>query len=168
MGQVVKLAGVIFTLFLATTVSHAMDKPTDDVILSVSGNIELSNGNDGQAQFDSNMLDAFPAHTINTTTPWTDGEVTFEGPLLRDIMKSIGATGKTLKAIAHNDYSVNIPVEDYLRYDVIIATKRDGKEMTLRTKGPLWIIYPWDSHEELKTELYHSRSIWQLKALEIQ
>ncbi|MFQ1877342.1 hypothetical protein ACK36J_07910 [Aeromonas veronii] len=38
--------------------------------------------------------------------------------------------------------------------------------MTLRNKGPLWIIYPLSDHPELNKELYHSRMVWQLTAIE--
>ena len=170
MGPVQKLVRFLTAaVFLSFTMpAYAIDKPTGDILLTVGGNIEKTNTNDGTAAFDQDMLSALPSVTIKTTTPWTDGAVTFEGALLRDILKSVGGSGETLKATAHNDYSVNIPKEDFLKFDVIVAYKRDGEIMTLRSKGPLWIIYPWDSHEELMTELYHSRSIWQLKSLDIR
>jgi hypothetical protein len=40
--------------------------------------------------------------------------------------------------------------------------------MSLREKGPLWIIYPFDSSPEYQTELTYSRSIWQLNRIEVQ
>jgi hypothetical protein len=40
--------------------------------------------------------------------------------------------------------------------------------MSLREKGPLWIIYPFDSSPEYQTELIYSRSIWQLNRIEVQ
>ncbi|VFB10773.1 oxidoreductase molybdopterin binding subunit [Aeromonas salmonicida] len=38
--------------------------------------------------------------------------------------------------------------------------------LTLRNKGPLWIIYPLSEYPELNKEVYHSRMVWQLTALE--
>jgi hypothetical protein len=38
--------------------------------------------------------------------------------------------------------------------------------MSLRDKGPLWIIYPYDSKSDFRTEVVYSRSIWQRDRLE--
>ena len=172
MGRVQKfsvfLAAITLCLLSLGTKASTMEKPAGEVILTVSGNIKISNSDDGTATFDQEMLTALPSQTIETTTPWTDGVVKFEGPLLRDVLKMVGGTGQSLKATAYNDYSVNIPAADFTNFDVILAYKRDGDIMTLRSKGPLWIIYPWDTHDDLRTELFHSRSIWQLRALDIQ
>jgi hypothetical protein len=42
----------------------------------------------------------------------------------------------------------------------------DGKTMSVRDKGPLWIIYPYDSSADYRTEVVYSRSIWQLDRIE--
>jgi hypothetical protein len=39
--------------------------------------------------------------------------------------------------------------------------------MAVRDKGPLFIIYPFDQHAELRNSVYHSRCAWQLKAIEL-
>ncbi|MBL4666572.1 MAG: molybdopterin-dependent oxidoreductase, partial [Sneathiella sp.] len=83
-------------------------------------------------------------------------------------MEHLKATGNTLKATAINDYSVDIPVEDIQKHDVIIAYKMNGKFMSIRDKGPLWVIYPWSDTPSLRSELYHSRSIWQLIEISIE
>ncbi|MCC2664519.1 MAG: oxidoreductase, partial [Geminicoccaceae bacterium] len=45
-------------------------------------------------------------------------------------------------------------------YPVILALKRDGAYMPVRDKGPLFIVYPYDSSPELKHQNYYSRSAW--------
>ena len=40
--------------------------------------------------------------------------------------------------------------------------------MAVRDKGPLFIVYPYDSDEVLRSERYYNRSAWQLKSLEIE
>ena len=94
--------------------------------------------------------------------------VAFEGPLARDVLERLGASGSRIRAIAINDYVVEIPVSDLLEHRVILAMRRDGKPMSVRDKGPLWIIYPWSDEPALKTEIHHSRSIWQLKQLVVE
>ncbi|WP_227711802.1 molybdopterin-dependent oxidoreductase [Sneathiella sp. P13V-1] len=137
-------------------------------MLKVSGAISVTNSADKKAHFDLKMLEGFPKTTIKTETPWLDGETVFEGVLLREIVNFVKGNGTQIKAVALNDYAVDIPFEDFQKYDVIVAYKSNGKYMSIRDKGPLWIIYPWSQNEELKVETYHSRSIWQLSELEIR
>ena len=76
--------------------------------------------------------------------------------------------GTTLSAVAINDYKINIPMTDVTKYKVIVARLLDDKPMPVREKGPLFVVYPFDSAAELRTSTYYERSIWQLKALDIQ
>jgi hypothetical protein len=38
----------------------------------------------------------------------------------------------------------------------------------VRTKGPLFIVYPFDSKAELRSATYYERSAWQLKSLTVE
>ena len=46
--------------------------------------------------------------------------------------------------------------------------RRAPLQLTVRQRGPLWVIYPWSDQPNLQNEVYYSRSIWQLKALEVR
>jgi hypothetical protein len=39
--------------------------------------------------------------------------------------------------------------------------------MSVRDKGPLWVIYPYDAVPEYKSERIYARSIWQLVSIEV-
>jgi hypothetical protein len=67
-----------------------------------------------------------------------------------------------LSAVAINDYKVDIPVSDAVEDGPIIAYMRNGEVMSVRDKGPLWIVYPFDATEDYQAEVIYSRSIWQL------
>lgn len=71
-------------------------------------------------------------------------------------------------ASAVNDYTIEFPVEDALKDGPIIAFLRNGEEMSVRDKGPLWIIYPYDQDPAYRTEVVYSRSIWQLDRIAVQ
>ena len=151
--------------------AEGLPKPEGRVILRVFGKIENTNATIDRkpaATFDRTMLENLTQASIRTHTPWTDGVVTYEGPLLRDLLVRIGAHGEILSAIAINDYVIDVPADDAESYRVIVALKMNGRYLTVRTKGPLWIIYPWDEHDELQTETFYSRSIWQLKEIEVK
>ena len=147
--------------------SIAQDAPEGRVILTISGEISATN-TDGAMQYDRAMLEALGLHTVVTETPWTDGDVTFEGVLLRDLLNAVGANGEMIAAVALNDYAAKIPASDADDYDVILAMRQDGEQLTVRQRGPLWVIYPWSDVPGLQNEVYYSRAIWQLKALEVR
>jgi hypothetical protein len=118
------------------------------------------------AVFDLEMLEALPTTTIETSTIWTEGVHSFQGVALKDLVDALGIDGKKLKATAVNDYAIEIPLTDAITGGPIIAYRIDGKVMSLREKGPLWVIYPYDSNSEYRKEVIFSRSIWQLDRIE--
>jgi hypothetical protein len=145
----------------------ALDVPSGPVVLTVSGRLRLANAG-AQAQFDMEMLEKLTQHSFVTRTPWYSMPRKFTGPLLRDVLAACGAQGSNVRATALNDYRVDLPFEDAQRFDVLVARLLDDKPMAVRDKGPLFIIYPFDSSAELRNTVYYSRSAWQLKSLEVQ
>jgi hypothetical protein len=141
--------------------------PKGEPILVVSGRI--ANTNDGAvARFDRAMLDAIGTVKLTTQTPWSDHPTEFEGVSMRALMAFVGASGTEVVASALNDYESEIPMTDFERYDVVLAMKRDGELMPIRDKGPLFIVYPFDSDPDLRTEQYYSRAVWQVKELNVR
>lgn len=118
-------------------------------------------------KFDLSSLESLGLTKILTETPWTEGIMNFEGVLVRDVLESVDADGKSVRAIALNDYVVELPIQDFIDHDVIIATRISGQPMKIRDNGPLWIIYPWTENSELRRATYYARSIWQLKSLQV-
>lgn len=143
------------------------EKPVGKTILVLTGKISHKNAGEGFA-YDMAMLEKLPQHNIDTKTPWHLQTTRFTGPLLRDVLRSAGASGKMLNAAALNDYKTAIPFDDAEKFDMIIAHRMDGKPMPVRNKGPLFIIYPFDDKSELRSQQYYSRSAWQLKSIDIQ
>ena len=152
---------------LLTGPAHALNAPKGKVILSITGNVRFKNAGD-QADFDMDMLAALPQTSFTTSNPWYKETKKFTGPLLRDVLAAAGAQGTTLKAVALNNFKVEIPVADTQQFPVVLARLLDDKPMLIREKGPLFIIYPFDTNTELHSARYYSRSAWQLRTLEIQ
>jgi hypothetical protein len=151
---------------VAVLPAAALDKPTQSVVLTVSGRVRMPNQGDA-ANFDMPMLEAMPQTAFTTQTPWWSQPRKFTGPLLRDVLAAAGAQGTVLRARALNDYRVDIPFDDAQRHDMIVARLLDGKPMAVRDKGPLFIIYPFDARPELRNTVYFSRSAWQLRTIEV-
>jgi hypothetical protein len=114
-----------------------------------------------------------PQNNLQTNTAWTEGPQSFDGVLLRDVLATVGVDGTeagshSITVLALNDYSISIPLEDAYKYDVLVAHKMNGKELNRRDKGPYWIVYPRDQHEELNDSRYDHRWAWQLKQIEVK
>lgn len=147
--------------------SSALPPPQAEPILTVTGAIARTNVGQS-AVFDAAMFAALPRQRITTGTPWYDQPRAFEGPLLRDLLAAIGASGRTLRVEALNDYAAIIPFGDAVTYDVIVADRIDGKLIPVRERGPLFIIYPFDQVPTLKSEQYYQRAVWQVKSIKVE
>lgn len=162
-------AGFLTTTFACVrgSVAAELNVPTGKPILTITGKIDLHNQGDA-AVFDRPMLEALGTVSFKTSTPWYDVPVTFEGIRMTDLLRTVGAHGDHVAAIALNDYATDIPVDDFDRYGVIMALKRDGAYMPVRDKGPLFIVYPYDTKSELKQQKYYARSAWQVSQLVVK
>lgn len=140
-------------------------KPKGPPVLTVSGKIR--NPNQGKdAAFDMPTLEGLGLTSFSTKTPWTN-KTTFSGVLLDTLMKRIGAYGTTVVAYALNDYSAELPISDFAAYGALLATRMDGKYMPVTDKGPLFIVYPFDSNSDLARQTYYGRCVWQLDRMSI-
>ena len=131
--------------------------------------LEISGKGSAPVKLDMAALQRLPQSSFKTNSPWTREPHTYTGPLLRDVLALAGAQGgTTIKAIALNDYQISIPAEDAAKLGVIVAHQIDGKAIPVRERGPLFVIYPFDSAPELRSTRYYERSIWQLKSMRIE
>lgn len=150
--------------------SHAqlsLGLPAEKVILTMTGQIAVTN-QQNIAVFDRAMLEALGTVSFETSTPWYTNKVKFEGVPMRKLLAAVGAKGQKLSVTALNDYKTEIPIEDFEKYNAILAIKRDGQYMPISDKGPLFIVYPFDAHAELKTQKFYSRSAWQIATIDVR
>ena len=145
----------------------AVDAPLGPVVLTISS--RLRDGTRGNpVHCDMAALERLPQTSYRTHTPWYSQPRKFTGPLLRDVLASAGLHGSQLRLVALNDYRVDLPFDDVLQHDVLLARLMDDKPMAVRDKGPLFVIYPFDQQAALRNAVYYSRCAWQLRAIEVQ
>lgn len=161
----------VFALCLALPVLSARAEeftaPKGEVLLTTTGSITAKNV-DGALKLDIDQLAALPQHEFTTATTWTEGTPTFKGVLLKDFIAAIGATGSVIHLTALNDYRVSLPMSDVQDDGPMLAYLMNGQPMSLRDKGPVWLVYPYDQNAKYRTEQTYSRSIWQLDRIEFQ
>jgi hypothetical protein len=148
------LGGFFSTAALA---SGVVDQ--DQVVLAV----EYQDGSerDGR-QLTLEEIMALPLAGFATSTIWTDGVQQFEGVWLKDLVKHIEVEAGLLELSALNEYLVDFPVEDIADSQALVAYRHNGELMSARSRGPLWVVFPYDHGPEFRTEPTYVASIWQL------
>ena len=163
---------VVSVPFLLTSAAAAVSqeasvrRPAGDVVLQIDGDISVRNFQD-KFVFDQTMLDEMPHAEFATSTMWTETIDVFSGPTLKGLIDFVGSGSGDVIASGLNDYSVTIPrslIEDAAP---IVANRINGKRFSIREKGPLWIVFPYDKGEHYRTELIYAVSVWQLGKLSI-
>ena len=157
-------------VLLGTTIASAQERApsaiSGQVLLTINGDIaKMDQGN--TAIFDQALLDKLPQEEFATSTIWTQDVKIFSGPTLQGLLDYVGAGAGDIRARALNDYAIDIPRTEVLQNTPIIATRIDGMPFSVREKGPLWIVFPYDREPRFRSELIYALSVWQLAALTI-
>lgn len=132
--------------------------PKEAVILTVAGDIAYTNRGafdpklDGFMKyheiefkkahtFDIAMLEDFPMSEIKCQPPQYSSNVTFQGPLLRDVLKALGAERASIQTRALDGFAVDLTSEQVNAKDWILATRVNGKPFGIGGRGPVWMIH---------------------------
>lgn len=108
-----------------------------------------------------------PSTKFQTTTIWTEGLQTFRGVWLSELLTYLEITKGTLDFSALNEYLIEIPLEEIVPGGPLVAYEWNGAMMSPRDKGPLWVVFPYDSDAKFQTESVYAQSIWQLDRIEV-
>lgn len=149
----------IFSLIYAFSTTNAVAQSADEALLVVTHG-------DSLITYNLSELEALGTTTIQTSTIWTEGVQEFTGVSLAVLARDFNFNEGVFLASAINDYTVEVPATDAVENGPIIAFRQNGALMSIRDKGPLWLIYPYDSNPEYQSETVYSRSIWQLDRIE--
>ena len=50
----------------------------------------------------------------------------------------------------------------------LLATRQNGTIMPVSDKGPVFLVFPFDSRPELQHQTYYSRAVWQIAEINVQ
>lgn len=162
---IVSLLLLVLALTIGMSKTASANSSPDAGQLKIHGNINFDEGK--ERILDMDYLRSLEPTSIKTDTPWTNGVKTFTGVRISTLLENIGATSNNFEAIALNDYRFTLSEIDFEKYPVIIAYEIDGEPLTVRTLGPLWIMFPFDDYPELSTQRNRGASVWQLIELKI-
>ena len=129
------------------------------VILTVTGNVALPTRKgsseevdrfftlkgitfDKAAQFHVAALRGLPQVTVNADFPKGGHVYPFEGPLLKDVLESIAATGDLITIRALDGKTIDIPLSKAYAAGAVVALKRDGIPFAIGDFGPTHLVFP--------------------------
>lgn len=112
-------------------------------------------------------LEAMGMYRVTTRTFWPNDDGTYEGPLLSEVLKRAGLENSAgIRIVALDGFSQILPRKDWRTWPILLATRRDGKLLTVRDKGPFRVIYPRDMAPALGDTLYRLRWVWLVDRIE--
>lgn len=173
MTQGLAVMALLLHLVLASG-AEACDiaEPEGDVILAVDGMINGCNAG-REVRLDRQMLDRqlierLPNRQITTENPWGRGGSSDESVGLADVLRFARADDATTVVSAPSDYRTDNPVVDLDAYRVVLADKRDGADLPVRDRGPLFVVFPFSDHPELRTDVRYAQSVWQVNRITVK
>lgn len=111
-------------------------------------------------------LESMPVYKISTSTNFTN-KSEYSGVKFSTLLEKYGISGTEIRVFAWDDYSYTIPVKELLKYNVIVAYKKNGQYIPISDLGPYAVIYPRDENPELKNLDVNARTVWQMKGMEV-
>jgi len=162
---------ILLSIYLANGIALASAAEQEDLLLKITGLIKKTNSVDKKYfGFTAKQISSMQYFDVTATTQYT-GQATFSGPKIKDLLKlaEVRPGAKEVVAAGLDGYKVVIPLEDFEKYEVIAANRQNGKQLTLETKGPLWIMYPLDKYKkQFEDGVINNRLVWALIELHVQ
>lgn len=160
------LMGLVCALSIIAP-SGSLNAGTDAAVL-VLVNPKIA-GVHGQIAFSLADLRSMEQRTIRTGNDFVDGIAEFRGPEAFALIDLIGRAGADrVRMTAWNDYSVEFGLEEIERYRPVLALSVNGRQLTMRDRGPVWLMFPVDEHDELQDPSFNNKMIWQLRTIELR
>ncbi len=163
---IASLTAALLGCFAPEVQAQTLPPLTGPVLLTVTG-LDPADYPDGKMAFDLAMLQTLGTREITTSSIWTDGTHVYTGVMVKSLATYLKSGAHTLRFRALNDYAVDIPAAETSDLAPMLAYQADHTVMSVRDKGPLWVIYPFDAGAEFRTDTAFSRSIWQVSEIEV-
>lgn len=161
----------MFILLCSKSPVFSMEVILEDVQLApIQGDVTILsiNSPQGVKEYSLAKIESLGLKRLHTTTFWEEDDGVYEGVLLIDLLSHAGMEECTSMVITALDgYEVRIPCADLSKWPVMLATRREGKTMSIRKKGPTRIIYPKDIGGDIALSDMRSRWIWAIKTISI-
>lgn len=170
--SIIGCIGVITMLTLHTSlVASATETPPVRSKTLLTLHWTDAQGAASKTRLNLQSLDSLPQTTRTLELPESlgmKGRHSWQGVSLNELIKLSGRSAESVRVVALNGYYASVPLNDLKNYDPIVAYRRDGKTLSIREKGPIILIYPFDKFKVLNQQTYINRSVWQVNEIHIE
>ena len=105
---------------------------------------------------------------FTTTPPWTQGAHHYRGPTLSAVLAAQGIPdARKIAVSALNGYQQVVDLALFDGVPLTLVRQEDGKPLTRRNKGPLWLLIPFTTYPKLDVPAIHNCMVWQVTRIEI-
>ncbi len=183
--QIIRVSAIILMALFALTIAPATAQEVEGpVILTISD--KVSNPNRGPVdpavdqlfvyseaelsettQFDYASLQKLEWLKANADFPKNGDVQEFEGPLLADVLKAAGATGKMVTMTALDGYAIEVKMQELIDQGAVLALKRNGRPFAVGDYGPTQIVFPLTERADLK-EMPDDNWIWSIYHIKVE
>ncbi|MBF0276743.1 MAG: molybdopterin-dependent oxidoreductase [SAR324 cluster bacterium] len=114
-----------------------------------------------------NDLEKLPMTEYSVVDPYSKEETGYKGVLLREFVSRFGTQEVvkiTVRAI--DEYVIHFNREEWTRWDILLATQKNGTHMDVQNGGPVRIVFPYHKSKDIDQVKYHPKWIWQIKQIE--
>jgi len=112
-------------------------------------------------------LEKLPLTEYNAFDPFKKQRINFTGVLLRDIVREYGAAGvDRVQVKAIDQYIADFIRDEWARIDILLATRMDGKPITIKQNGPVRIVLPDDTARDMGHDVFIAKWIWFVKSIQ--
>ncbi|WP_245880124.1 molybdopterin-binding protein [Zobellella taiwanensis] len=154
---------LLMIILLPTTVAAS------PVILTITGNIRHQGESLEQLEFTLEQLQALPQRELTTAHLWAREPHRYLGPDLALLMETLFGHARitTLHLEGLNGYSVAVDWPALAPHQPILAWQENGKTMSRRDKGPLWLLLPFERLSEPQLSDFRHYMVWQLHKIRV-
>jgi hypothetical protein len=159
---------ILLLVLCGSDTSGQQKKDSGHIVLTIS----WADSRTAPVKFELKDLEKMERKDYWTTLPpslGVSGRHDWQGVPLRVALEAANVRDfSRLRITALDGYEVYLPAEDIKKFDPILAYRKDGQYIGILDKGPLFLIYPFDSSSKLQTMEYINRTIWQLNTIVVK
>ena len=123
----------------------------------------------GDKELSINDIEKIGMKRIGTPTFWSEDDGVYEGVLISDFLKHFELEKRdSIIVYALDDYSASIKREVWEKWPIILATRRDGKLLKIKDKGPTRIIFPNVIGGIITESYWRVKWVWNIKNIRVE
>jgi hypothetical protein len=177
------LVALLVVLAAAAQAAEQVETPKEAVILTVGGEIAVTNRGPVDAKtdsliawhklnferafaFDRPMLARLTQASLTLQPPELSAPATFKGPPLKEVLAAVGAASAKVTVVAVNGYEGWLAPEDIEKSDWILALEMNGQPLGIGQQGPLWLLNTRRQGEKA-SEDHRGHWVWAVFAIRV-